>query len=374
MKKVLILGGWLVAMQAFAVLPMPLPRVLDPSMMGPPVEPSRIDADGTIHNLYWAEQKGINLRLPRATSEWETVVWIKSTNATSWYPLPFLAPQEVKGKATATTFIGPESGTGSKTWSEAIPACVPNTAESVIAFNLTCAADTTLTTDRETRTFSAGTHKGVMMKTSTSGSLTLTTEGTWEIEIATPKSARCYEPLFSSPAQTAYPGIILGNQWGVVFCHGKIENDQIILTYRTYYPDGCRVTYEQTESDTATYAAGAFGLTAFPKGMMLAPYKLFYAGNRIDATLPCVYEAYGCKGWSRALTEAERLAIINKDNAVMLQRGNLADADILHGASTHTYSLRGPRLIHDPGLPPPMPDFEEHTDMSTDDTVDLQNT
>lgn len=345
----------LFATSAFAVAPMAHQRVLDPSMMPPPEDAVRVQEDGMLDNPTALSQSGLVFQLGAATPRFTAVVWVHNSGRYYQQPFPFCAPARVLGKAVGTTFVGPTSGTGSITFSAAVPgaeaypegkACL-----AAIAYNLTCSAECTVSAGEKTITHAAGTVKGAMLGAKPGADLTLTTTGAWELEVAVPQYAKCYQWLFHMAEQGVAP-IFPGAQWSAVFVEATVADGQATLTYRSYYPDGCPVIYDEATGATEMSVACRFEATHLQKGLLCAPYAI----QNLNLSTGDAFTAYGLKVWRQSLTEAERRFIVKRDRERMLKKGTLTDDDLLHDGEAATLSLRAPRKVHSPGEVPPMPE------------------
>ncbi|MBQ9693897.1 MAG: hypothetical protein IJV69_03995 [Kiritimatiellae bacterium] len=330
---------------------LPMQRVLDPSMMAPPIVADTVSSGGGLERGAPLTQSGIHFMLGSAMPHFTAVVWMYATAASYTQPFPFLAPEMVTTRAVGTTFLGPVTGTGAQTWTATVPGtdAYPTADIAAIAYNLTCSADCTIQAGSTSKTHSAGTHLGTMIAAAPGADITLTTTGDWTLEAAVPQYVRCYQPLVTLDGLVTFP-LILGAQWGVIFCEGTLSDGQLHLTYRTYYPDGCPVIVDDTTGDTAITYHTPCDWTRFPRGLLCAPFAV----TNLNTEVGDQFTAYGLKAWPRLLTESERLFIVRRDRERMLAQGHLTDADLLHDG-TATYSLRAPLKIHSPGETPPQP-------------------
>ncbi len=344
------------------------PMILEPTLMGPEYQADENDApDGAaiIHN--WKSGAYPWHRHPpfvagKTTGVVTCVVWTHFGNATSFAsPMPFGAPREAfVGKAPCETFLGPESGTGNKTWTAAVPALnIPGTTSTrgEIAYNLTCSDETVVSFGKTAVTNAPGTHLGRLAYASAGKDITITTEGTWELEVAWPKLVECFSAGWSSDNSTLESPIIIADQWGCVFAEFRNENGTCGVEYRTYYPDGCAVTNELGAVAFETTTSHMDEWTRFQPGDRFAPFGvMLYGWGFADETKGWDYRAYGPKLWPRALTEEERRQIVAKDAAVMLKRGILTETDLHPGEHVATLGLRSQEdHKHFPGNPPPSP-------------------
>lgn len=345
----------LFATSAFAAAPMAHRRVLDPSMMPPPEDAVRVQEDGRLDNPVPLSQAGMVFQLGSATPCFTAVAWVHNSGRYYQQPFPFCAPARVLGKAVGTTFVGPTSGTGSITFSAAVPgaeaypegkACL-----AAIAYNLTCSAECTVSAGDKTITHAAGTVKGAMLRAKPGADITLTTTGAWELEAAVPQYAKCYQWVLHMAEMQAVP-IFPGAQWSAVFVEATVADGQATLTYRSYYPDGCPVIYDEATGATEMSTACSFDAARLQKGLLCAPYAI----QNLNLSTGDTFTAYGLKVWRQSLTEAERLFIVKRDRERMLKKGTLTEDDLLHDGESATFSLRAPRKVHSPGEVPPMPE------------------
>lgn len=335
---------------------LPMKRVIDPSMMRAPEVAVSVLETGLDHG-HPLTQPGLLFRIGAKTPVFTAVVWVKNSSATYIHPFPFLAPERATQKAVGTTFLGPVSGTGSQTWAATVPGAdaYPMATIAAVAYNLTCAAECTVTVGRKSKVHAAGDYRGAMLSTEPGADVTLTTEGAWALEMAVPQYERCHQASVSTN-ELDYLPIYPGAQWCAVFCEGKIEGSTLTLTYRTYYPDGCAVVYDEETGETAeTFTDSSWETERFPKALLCAPFAVTNLLLSVGDTVT----AYGLKAWPRLLTEAERLFIVQRDREWMLRKGRLTEADILHGGEAATFSLRAPVKVHNPGEKPVLPFFEE---------------
>ena len=337
-----------------AAAPMVHQRVLDPSMMGPPEEAVRVQASGTLDRPMALSQAGLVFQLGSAMPRFTAVVWVHNSGRYYQQPFPFCAPARALGKAVGTTFLGPTSGTGNRTFTAAVPGAeaYPEGKASLaaIAYNLTCSAECTVSAGGKAVTHAAGTVKGAMLRAEAGADLTLTTTGTWELEAAVPQYARCYQWLFHMDAMSQSP-IFTGGQWCAVFVEASVADGQVTLTYHSYYPDGCPVVYNEEAGTTAVSTACSFDATRLQKGLLCAPYAI----QNLNLSTGDAFTAYGLKVWRKSLTEAERRFIVKRDRERMLRKGTLTEDDLLHDGEVATFSLRAPRKVHSPGEVPPTP-------------------
>ena len=338
---------------------LPMKRVIDPSMMrAPEVTATVTDGGGLDHGMPLT-QPGLIFRIGAETPVFTAVVWVKNSSATYIQPSPFFAPERVTQRAVGTTFLGPVSGTGSQTWTATVPGAEAfPIAQAYVAYNLTCEAECTITVGTQSKVHAAGDTKGAMLKTEPGADITLTTEGAWSLEMAVPQYERCHQPISSTLGEMVYSPVYPGAQWCAVFCEAKIEGGTLTLTYRTYYPDGCAVVYnEETGETTVAYTDASWATEGFPKALLCAPFAV----QNLNLTVGDSVTAYGLKAWPNILSEAERLFIVQRDREWMLRKGRLTEADVMHGEGGSTYSLRRdvPVKVHSPGEAPVWPVFEE---------------
>ncbi len=340
--------------------------VLEPTLMGPAtVGDTFANAQSGAENFPW--QTGGFFRAEAPITEATFVVWANLDGSDSyWFPIFFHVPDEAIGKAVGTTFIGPESGTGSKTWADPWPeGCFVPGSEAYpirqgnIAYNLTCSEETTLDGGfMDANTHAAGTHLGVPLTVRDGKPLTLTTTGSWTLEVAAPKLVRCYltECLGYKEAGDSSP-ILLASQWGMATLQVAVTNQVATVRARAYYPDGCRTAEEDVTVTLPLYGADALPApaTVFP---FLCTRPRTY--NGLDVT----YRLWGGKGFRRLLTDAELQTIRARDAAEMARRGLIPESELTHDehslfpTATTTLSARAsakPR--HNPGKAPPYPPF-----------------
>lgn len=358
------------AFAAEGQLPLLRTPVLEPTLMGPvTVGDTFAYGQGGADRFPW--QTGGFFRAEAPITEATFVVWANLDGSDSyWFPVFFHVPDEAIGKAVGTTFIGPESGTGSKTWADPWPeGCfVPGseaypTRPGNIAYNLTCSAETTLDGGfMDANTHAAGTHLGVPLTVRDGKPLTLTTTGSWTLEVAAPKLVRCYitEGLGYSETGNSTP-ILLASQWGMATLQVAVTNQVATVRTRAYYPDGCRTAEEDVTVTLPLYGADALPApaTVFP---FLCTHPRTY--NGLDVT----YRLWGGKGFRRLLTDAELQTLRARDAAEMARRGLIPESELIHGehAATGTVSALSARAAraaasakprHSPGKAPPYPPF-----------------
>ena len=341
---------------------LPMQRVIDPSMMRAPEVAAQVAAGGGLDHGLPLSQCGLVFKVGSNMPHFTAVVWVRNSSNLYTQPVPFLAPERATQRAVGTTFLGPVSGTGSQTWAAAVPGveAFPAAHCAVVAYNLTCEAECTVTVGTHTKTHAAGEVRGAQLFATPGADVTVTTTGAWALEMAVPQYARCYSLPFHTTTQVMAP-VFPGAQWGVVFCEATImDGGGLQLAYRTYYPDGCPVVYAEATGETVVYATTtSFESAQIPKHLLCAPFAL----TGLNLTIGDSITAYGLKAWPRLLTEAERRFIIRRDRERMLLKGHLTDEDVMHGAEATTYGLRNraatPVQVHSPGLAPPLPFFDE---------------
>ena len=336
---------------------LPMQRVIDPSMMRTPEVTATMTDGGSLDHGHPLTQPGLIFRIGSQIPHFTAVVWVKNSSATFTQPIPFLAPERVTQKAVGTTFLGPVSDTGTQTWTATVPGAeaFPMATLAAVAYNLTCEAECTVTVGTQSKVHAAGDYKGAMLRTEPGADITLTTEGAWSLEMAVPQYERCHAPIIPLEGMSLLP-VYPGAQWCAVFCEGKIEGGTLTLTYRTYYPDGCAVVYnEETGETTTVLTDSSWESERFPKALLCAPFAVTNLSLSVNDSVT----AYGLKAWPRLLTEAERLFIVQRDREWMLRKGRLTEEDILHGGEAATFSLRAPVKVHNPGQKPVFPTFEE---------------
>jgi hypothetical protein len=338
---------------------LPMQRVIDPSMMRAPEVAATVTDGGLDHGMPLT-QPGLVFRIGSQIPHFTAVVWVKNSSGTYTAPFPFLSPERATQRAVGTTFLGPVSGTGSQTWAATVPGAeaFPMATLAAVAYNLTCEAECTVTVGSKSKTHAAGDYRGAMLSAAPSADVTVTTEGAWELEMAVPQYEQCYSLVFAGGDMQMMDPIYPGAQWSVVFCEATVlESGGLQLTYRSYYPDGCPVVYDEATGQTSVSTSTAFKYTRLPKDLLCAPFAVASSGLSPGDAIT----AYGLKAWPRLLTEAERLFIIRRDRERMLHKGHLTEADVMHGDGGSTYSLRRdvPVKVHSPGEAPLFPIFEE---------------
>lgn len=355
-----------------------------PSLRVPIMEPSLLPPQWTVYDWHvyndddngWTTwQDGLVWASPRPVTAVTFLAWTRLDNASSYAACqPFIAPLEASGKAPCTTFLGPESGTGDKTWTGV---CQPAPAgyDGYIAFNLTCSASTTVKTvaeplDNSGRavTVEAGEHLGLALRASPEDDLILTTTGTWTIEVATPKTVRCYtfDGSRDNSGQTVLANVF-ADAWGLSVCTFTVADGKIVRSSRTYYPDGC---IEPKSQGTKTVPLGE-GLDAIPPARFSPFCMYFFQWVKFDETLKrpvSVYRAFGPKAFARVLSEGEIQNILKRDAAEMVRRGYLTEADVNPAEDPHTVTnavrsltirakAAAPKHTHSPGPDPVFPPF-----------------
>lgn len=357
------------------------PPLLDPTLMPPSEiaeeativtnEPSYVDlSNGPL------KQKGIQVRLAQATTSVTYTCWIRLENAKNYIiPLPCVYPQEVFStgqKYPCQTIYGPASGSGTTT----LPITVPDDAtlpSQTLAFNLTTETEATLSAGYASKTLPAGETLGSHLKAKPGAAITITTTGTWELELAIPPQVRVYAFISNQGSNTSHPVFPADNQWALVAAHMLLDTDTgtLSFTYRTLYADGCQVDYANG-NDTPFYSitmTQPCPLQAIPSGAIITPFAI-YSGPLFsppDTSASALAHAYGLKAWRGEISDDFLQTIRAKDAAEMVKRGLLTPADCTHetteAAAASTFSLRARALsipkTHSPGNPPPSPAVEE---------------
>lgn len=346
------------------------PFLLEPTLMGPPyVADVYLDADANAARR-WPWQRNPAYEARKRTDVVTCVLWTRMENQNNFaQPLCAAFPKACfQGPQPCETFLGPESGTGSKTWPAAIPAeeMAPNATRNVLAYNLTCSDEAILSFGGSNAITNApGAHLGVMAYCKGGADVTLATEGTWDLEVAWPKHVECYSTAWvNADGGVHVPVILGGDQWGCVFMElgfGASAEEgcrTLQAEYRTYYPDGCSVTNDTGAVAFKTSSSTMRAWKSFTPGDCIAPFAVPIESWAVaaDKAKPITYHGYGPKLFHRRLTEDERAQIVAKDAAVMLRRGLLAPDSLHPGA--HTALARARAVAghtHSPGLQPPLP-------------------
>lgn len=350
--------------------------VLEPSLM-PPRQDIMDWGDHSDDESVWTPfPASLAWRTSEPITQATFLAWTRLDDASAFSLLhPFIAPNEAFGRAVGVTFLGPESGSGNKTW-PGVCQC-PLDIGGGIAFNLTCSASATVTAGPtasappgSTLTFEPGTHLGEMLYADTGDDLTIETEGTWIIEAATPKAVRCYVPNFAGLNLNRYPANVFADTWGLSVLTLSVAAGEIAFSAKTYYPDGCI----EPQSECAATSALDAGLSAIPPATF-SPFLMFFSQSiKVDTEAKravSVYRAWGPKGFRRILSDAEIQTIIARDAAEMVRRGYLSEADLHPEGDTHsptgsvqTLSLRAAPAkaaakghTHSPGPAPQLPPF-----------------
>ena len=356
-----------------------------PALRAPIPEPSLLPPSKTVLDFgEWYEDSSV--WSPFADSlTWRTyepitqatfLAWTRLDNAISYAPnFVFVAPNEAIGRAPCTTFLGPESGTGDKTWG-GVCQPAPAGSDGWIAFNLTCSAETTVKStptppenSGKTVTLAAGEHKGVCIRAEPDGDLILTTTGDWTIEAATPKAVRCYSLVPSTEGFGTFAPFVFAEQWGLSVVTLTVADGAATATAKAFYPDGC-----MEASETSVSVPLDDGLTAIPPAT-ISPFQLNFgqwANANPDNGPVTTYRAFGPKGFRRVLGDDEIRHILARDAAEMVRRGYLTEADVHpaedpHGAVTNAVQALSLRAApskatakghtHSPGPAPQLPPF-----------------
>lgn len=357
-----LIGLGVPALAGEGQLPLLRTPVLEPTLMGPATVADTFAHDQSgAENIPW--QTGGFFHAEAPFTEATFIVWANLDGSESfWFPIFFHVPDEAIGKAVGTTFLGPESGTGDKTWpATAYPddIAIPGSgSRGVIAYNLTCSAEATLDGGAVTfsNTHAAGEHNGRMLDIDPAKPLTLTTTGTWTIEAAVPKRVRCFltEGIGASSGTGGIPSL-LASQWGMTTVKVAVTNQVATIRARAYYPDGCRV-----DEEDATVTFPLYGADALPAPATVFPFLC----TRIQTDKDVTYRLWGGKGFRRLLSDAELQTIRARDAAEMARRGLIPESELTHDehslfpTATTTLSARAtakPR--HNPGKAPPSPPF-----------------
>lgn len=318
------------------------------------------------------KQKGTVVRLSQDTTSVTFTCWLRLENAKNYcMPLPSVFPKESVStgqKYPCQTIYGPTSGSGTTT----LPITVPDAStlpSHTLAFNLTTEAEATLSAGYASKSLHAGETLGSHIKAKPGASITLTTTGTWALELAIPPQELVYYFTFNQAYQTYLPIFPADNQWALVAAHLALDTDtgKLSFTYRTLYADGCQVDYANGAEGTTPYysitTSTNCSLQTIPSGAIITPFAL-YAGAIFtppDASAPALAHAYGLKAYRGEISDNFLQTIRTKDAAEMVKRGLLTPADCTHEttAASSTFSLRTrarslPKT-HTPGNPPPLP-------------------
>lgn len=343
--------------------------LLTPQLMGEP----QLAEDFADMGETWPWQ-GTAIRTSAPATAVTAVCWLNLEGASAyWVTAPHAFPQEVFGRATAETYFGPKSGSGNMTAPGAVslPETQGGSRIEAVAYSVTLSEAGTLSFGGESIALEPDAHLNKLTAEASEGAdIVLETSGTWTLEVARPKTVRCFSMAVSEVAVSesasgpVVPPHVLADQWCFIAAEIRVDGSSMTVSQTTYYPDGC------AEPDSVTVRQTECPWGVIPAGTVLTPFAVSLPKETATVRL----YAYGLKAWHGTKTAEEIARILGLDAREMLRRGILTESDLHPGhEGTQTVAARAlaapaamltadtPEATHGhfPGLAPRLPDIGE---------------